>query len=270
MKHKIFDCITFYDENLLVNSRFEILNEVVDYFIICESKYDHKGNKKNINFKLSNNKFSQKIKHIVIEENFPDLSGGWAIETYQREKILNHIKEADDDDYIMYSDSDEIPDPITLKNLILKKKYGIFLQKFFVYKINIFNKYETPWQGTRICKKKHLKSVTHLRKKVKKENLNKAFWKFQYERNIQIIDDGGWHFNNFYNAETISKKLKNIQNLDKGLKKVDTQIDIIKEKISKLEDVFQRNHKYEKIVIDEKYPEYIRNNLGIFKDFILK
>ena len=45
MKHKIFDCITFYDENLLVNSRFEILNEVVDYFIICESKYDHKGNK---------------------------------------------------------------------------------------------------------------------------------------------------------------------------------------------------------------------------------
>ena len=50
---------------------------------------------------------------------------------------------------------------------------------------------------------------------------------------------------------------QNIQNLDKGLKKVDTQIDIIKEKISKLEDVFQRNHKYEKIVIDEKYPEYI-------------
>ena len=40
-KNRIFDCITFFDENLLTNSRFEILNNVVDYFIVCESKYDH-------------------------------------------------------------------------------------------------------------------------------------------------------------------------------------------------------------------------------------
>ena len=49
---KIYDCITFYDENFLVNSRFEILNEVVDYFIIIESNYDHQGKKKRLNFKL--------------------------------------------------------------------------------------------------------------------------------------------------------------------------------------------------------------------------
>ena len=35
-RNKIYDCITFFDENLLVNSRFEILKEVVDYFIVCE------------------------------------------------------------------------------------------------------------------------------------------------------------------------------------------------------------------------------------------
>ena len=57
IKKKIFDCITFFDENLITNSRFEILNNVVDYFIVCESKYDHKGRKKNINFKLLNKKF---------------------------------------------------------------------------------------------------------------------------------------------------------------------------------------------------------------------
>ena len=44
-KQKIFDCITFYNENLLVNSRFEILNDAVDFFIIAESNFDHKGNK---------------------------------------------------------------------------------------------------------------------------------------------------------------------------------------------------------------------------------
>ena len=50
MGSKIFDCITFFNENFITNIRFEILNEVVDFFIVCESKYDHKGNPKPINF----------------------------------------------------------------------------------------------------------------------------------------------------------------------------------------------------------------------------
>ena len=53
----VFDCITFFDENFLVNSRIEILKDTVDYFVICESQYDHRGNKKNINFKLNNKSF---------------------------------------------------------------------------------------------------------------------------------------------------------------------------------------------------------------------
>ena len=267
-KEKIFDCITFYDENLLVNSRFEILNQVVDYFIVVESSYDHKGNKKKINFKLLNSKFKNKVRHIVIEENFPNLLDGWSIEAFQREKIFDAIKDALNEDYIMYSDSDEIPNPLKINNLKLKKKYGIFLQNFFVYKLNIFNKYESPWQGTRICKKKNLKSITFLRKKVRLENLKKSFWKFQYEKSIECINDGGWHFNNLYKPEIISEKLKNIQHIDSELKYVHTDINIIKEKIFKLEDVFHRNHKYEKIEIDNRFPKYIRNNLDIFKDFI--
>ena len=53
------------------------------------------------------------------------------------------------------------------------------MQKFFVYKINIFNKYESPWEGTRICKKKDLKRITHLRKKILTKNLKKAFWRIR-------------------------------------------------------------------------------------------
>jgi len=37
---KIFDCITFFNENFITNLRFEILNEAVDLFVICESKYN--------------------------------------------------------------------------------------------------------------------------------------------------------------------------------------------------------------------------------------
>ena len=48
IKRKIYDCITFYDENLLTNLRFEILKNVVDTFVVCESVFDHKEKKKKL------------------------------------------------------------------------------------------------------------------------------------------------------------------------------------------------------------------------------
>ena len=170
-RSKIYDCITFYDENFLTNLRFEILNDVVDCFVVCESIFDHKGQSKKINFSLINKKFKNKVKHIIIDEQFPNINDGWDCEKFQREKLFSGINSASDDDYIMFSDSDEIPNPKILKNFSLDKKYGIFMQKFFVYKLNIFNHYETPWEGSRICKKRDLKSFTHLRKKILKNNL---------------------------------------------------------------------------------------------------
>ena len=70
MRQKIFDCITFFQENMISNIRFEILNASVDYFVVCESEYDHKGNKKNLNFKILNKKFKDKIIYLVLDEPF--------------------------------------------------------------------------------------------------------------------------------------------------------------------------------------------------------
>ena len=266
-KNKVYDCVTFFDENLLVNSRFEILKDVVDYFIVCESNFDHKGVKKEINFKLLNQKFKNKVRHIIIEENFPKIKNGWEMESYQREKIYQGLYDSKENDFVMYSDSDEIPNPHTIKNLDLKKKYAIFLQKFYVYKINIFNKYESPWEGTRICKKKFLKSFTNLRKKICSKNLKKPFWNIKYEKSIDIINNGGWHFNNIYDAETISKKLKTFQHTEFS-KESYSSIKIIKEKILNLDDLFGRKHKYQKVDINEEFPEYIRMNKTYFKNFI--
>ena len=267
-KSKIYDCITFFDENFLTNLRFEILNDVVDFFIICESKYDHKGNPKKINFSLLNDKFKDKVKHIIISDQFPDSNNGWNCESFQREKIFEGLNDAQDNDYIIYSDSDEIPNPKKLENFELKKKYGIFMQDFFVYKLNIFNKYETPWEGSRICKKKDLKNFTYLRKKILKKNLSKSFWKFNIEKKIDIIDEGGWHFNNLYPIKTISKKLKVFPHQEFATDKF-LNIKIIEKKISNLEDLFERGHKYQKHVIDERYHEFIYKNIEKFKDYIL-
>ena len=151
--------------------------------------FDHSGNPKKINFKLKNKIFSDKVDHIIMKENFPKPIEPWNNEKIQREYILQSLSNYDQEDYILYSDSDEIPNPSSLRHLDLKKKYGIFFQKNFVYKLNIFNKYETPWEGTRICKKKNLKSIFHLRKKILSKNLKKSFWKFYIEKDIQLISE---------------------------------------------------------------------------------
>jgi len=265
---KIFDCLTFFDENFLVNSRFEILNEVVDYFVIVESRYDHQGKKKKLNFKLRNNKFKNKIRYIVHDEKNLEAAKGWKAEELQREKLFLGLTDAALDDIILFSDSDEIPNPKLLKNFILKKKYSIFMQKFYIYKLNIYNKHESPWEGTRACKKKDLKSFTHLRKKVLKKNIKKSFWKFHLEKNIDILYEGGWHFNNFYPPAKISKKIKVSPHQEFNDPKF-YQIEKIKKNISELKDLYERGHKYNIVSVDESYPEFFRKNLYKLRAYIM-
>ena len=157
MKSKIFDCITFFDNNLMFDLRYNILKDYVDYFVICESKFDHKGNKKKINFLDNKNYNYNKVKHFVLEKPFPKNTNVWENQAIQREFLLECVQFANPEDYIFFSDPDEIPRPEILINFELKNKYGIFMQSYFNYKFNLFNKYESPWEGTRVCKKKKFK-----------------------------------------------------------------------------------------------------------------
>jgi beta-1,4-mannosyl-glycoprotein beta-1,4-N-acetylglucosaminyltransferase len=269
MKQRIFDCVNYFKEDLQLELRFNILYDYVDAFIICEGREDHQGIKKNINFNIKKfKKFKKKIIHIICED-FPKNINPWQRQAFQREYIFNGIKKAKDEDYIMYSDPDEIPNPNKLININLNKKYGIFLQKNFCYKLNLYNTHETPWAGSRITKKKYLKSFDWLRQKVLVKNLKYSWMRFDKERNIEIIKDGGWHFNNLMMPREISKKLKKFAHTEYSSKKF-SDIKIIKKKISKLEDLFNRNLKYEKVIIDNTFPSYILRNKTKYNKWILK
>lgn len=268
MRQKIFDCITFFQENMISNIRFEILNDSVDYFVVCESEYDHKGNKKDLNFKILNKKFKDKIIYLVLDKPFNLNNSPWKNQGLQRDYILKELDNAGQEDYIMFSDPDEIPNPQILKNLNLKMKYGIFLQNMYCYKFNLFNKYESPWEGTRVCKKKNLKSIDYMRQKVLKKNLNKAFWKFYKEKNIEIIENGGWHFNSIISPAEISKKLKTFAHT-KFSKNQYSDINIIKQNIEEHKDLFGRNITYTKVNMDNSFPEYILKNKNNLKEWIL-
>ena len=270
MKNKIYDCITFYNENLQVKLRLNILNNYVDKFVICESVYDHKGKKKNLNFQAEEFKdFKDKIIYLVLDTQFPDTTDPWITQAYQREFLLKKLNFLDPEDYVMFSDPDEIPTPELLSNIDLKKKFGIFMQKMFCYKLNIYNQYESPWEGTRIAKKKNLNSINYLRQKIKAKNLKYSFLRIDKEKNIKIFSDGGWHFNYLLNAEMISKKLKTFAHTEFNNVKY-TDIEKINYNINNFKDLFQRGHKYQKIEIDSNYPDYIVKNINLFSDWIAK
>ena len=244
---KIYDCITFYNENDLANLRIELLYDYVDYIIICEACYDHSGNKKKINFKLKNKKFKKKIIHLIYKKKFPTNSDSWDKERLQREyllKILN--KRCNSDDLVMYSDSDEIVNPKKLKSINLKEKFGIFMQLGFSYKFNLINKNDSPWPGTRICKFRNLKSINFLRKKIWPKNVGYSWWRLDKEKSVQLIKNGGWHFQNFYKPNLISKKLKTYPHKDEFSGKNFSSIKSINRALENQKDIFKGKNLLEK------------------------
>ncbi len=266
--NKIVDCITFFDNKLMFDLRFNILKDYVDFFVVCESKFDHRNNPKKLNF---DSKFlnENKVKYIVLDEPFPNELNIWKNQAIQRDFLLDNLDTfISEDDYVFFSDPDEIPDPKLLINFHLRKKYGIFFQKFFNYKFNLLNPYETPWEGTRVCKKKNLNSIDFMRQKVKSKNLKYNFLRLDKEKNIEIFDNGGWHFNNIMKPEAISLKLKTYAHSEFSEKKF-SDIEIIRSKIEKKIDLFDRGHQYKKVDLDKSFPKYLISNYEKYKSFIL-
>ena len=267
-KSRIIDCITFFDNTFMFDFRFNILKDYVDMFVICESKYDHRNNPKKLNFD-KNFLNKKKVRYIVLEKPFPNKTNIWENQAIQREYLLESLNSlVNENDYIFFSDPDEIPKFLLLNIFNLKKRYGIFFQKCFNFKFNLFNPYETPWEGTRVCKKKNLKSIDFMRQKVKSKNLKYNFLRFDKEKNIEIFNNGGWHFNNVMDPELISLKLKTFAHSEFSEKNF-SDVERIKNKIEKKIDLFDRGHQYKKVKLDNSFPKYLISNYEKYKSYIL-
>ena len=264
----------YFDEDLMLDLRLNILNKEVDKFVIVESTIDHSGNPKKLNFDFKNfKKFRDKIEYIVVESlpfkrkffskswrNEPS----WLRENYQRNYLSEGFKTNHDTDLIMISDIDEIPDPKKIKNFDKTNKYACFIQKYFQQKLNLINTTEANWYGTRICVKKYLKSPQWLRDiKVKRK-----YWKIYKPKPPQLILNGGWHFSFLKNPEDISKKIKSYAHQEYN-KEEFYDINVLNKKISNKQDILGRNHNYKRVEIDNTFPDYISHNKDLFKEWIL-
>jgi beta-1,4-mannosyl-glycoprotein beta-1,4-N-acetylglucosaminyltransferase len=267
----IYDCFQFFDEEHILDLRLNILNEHVDFFVFVESTTDHQGKKKKLNFDESKfQKFKKKIIYIVVDDTAeaikkPHIGGESLVEQHQRNSLLRGLKNCHDDDLVILSDVDEIPDPEKIRLFNRNNKYAVFSQKMFNYKINLLNETENNWHGSKMCLKKNLKSPQWLRNlKFKKY----PFWRFDKVRNLQIIDNGGWHFAYLQKPENILKKIKSFAHGEFNKEKF-ANLNNIEDKINKEKDIFDRGISYKKIQIDNSFPEYIVDNKEKFKDWII-
>ena len=266
--NKIIDCVTFFDNNFIFEIRYNILVNYVDYFVICESKYDHAGKQKKQNFLFKEEYDTKKIRYIWLDKPFPKNTDRWQNQAIQRDYILENLDFASEEDFIFFSDPDEIIRPELLINFNLKKKYGIFLQNCFNYKLNLFNSHESPWEGSRVTKKKNLKSIDFMRQKILVKNLKYNFLRIDKEKSIELFHNAGWHFNNLMSPKDISLKLKTFAHKEFSGKEFSAE-EIIKYKIEKKIDLFGRGHNYKVVELNEKFPSYILNNLEKFKIYIV-
>ena len=273
MSRKIYDCITFYNSNLLFKLRFETLKNYVDFFVVCEANKDHVGREKRYNFDQDFYKKNiNKIIYIQVND-LPQIvlkgKKDYKLVKIQMENLFRGIKDANDEDLILFSDEDEILNPKIFKSFEHDKyRFGIFLQNMYYYKLNIQNLNEGlgNWPGTRVCKRKYLKSFFKMRL-LKVKNVNYPFWRFDKERSIQILNNGGWHFSYLMTPDEISNKIRSMAHTEFN-KEEFNNVDNIILKIKNLKDPFDRNFCLKIVELDNSFPEHIKQNINLYKDWV--
>ena len=290
----------YSDENMLLDLRLNILAQFVDKYVVVEAKYTHDGKPKKLNFNIKNfPKFKDKIEYIVVDKQPPDIIfekkedalslvaekkiiNSIRRDNYQRNQISSGLNKANDEDLIIISDLDEIPNLVNLNTSKIKNDVYFFKQKMFYYKFNLY--YENYfWFGSRATKKKNLKSPQWIRNLKSKRY---PFWRIdtffskKKNRNINFIDNGGWHFTCIKTPEEIEKKLLSFaHHVDYENAKI--SIDDLKEKIKnkivlydhsldkKQENKWDSKKKLKKISMEE-LPDYINNNKNVFNEWLEK
>ena len=290
----IYDCFQYFDEDLLLDIRLNILDQYVKKFVITEATYTHNGSKKKLNFDINNfKKFKEKIEYIIVddpptkllklEDNEPEhkrgeklILNGMARDYFQRENLLKGLKKCDENDIVLISDLDEIPNLLRVNFSSIKNKIIIFEQKMFYYKLNLL--YENyNWYGTKACRKKHLISPQWLRN-IKpniysKWRIDLLLSKKKYS-DIFFVKDGGWHFTYLKSPEKLEKKLLNFAHHyefeQSGLTLSDIKKFMSERRVVYDHNVDQKTFKWSgksKLtkIENSSLPEYIHKNLNEFK-----
>jgi len=208
---KLIDCFMYFNEKDIVYLRIKELYDTIDYFVINEATKTHQGQDKELSFWKDERlqEFKDKIIYSPIELDgrfdilmlkfFPDAKIG-AKEHEQRIRLFEQIEKLNlsDEDIIMISDCDEIPNKNIFQDII-KHPIVALNQMFFVHYINVYtNKNVT---GTVACKYERLKYLNTL-------SFGMGLQLLRRDKDfIPRIENGGWHYSYMGGAKSVSQKV---------------------------------------------------------------
>jgi beta-1,4-mannosyl-glycoprotein beta-1,4-N-acetylglucosaminyltransferase len=260
----------------MLDYRLNVLNNVVDYFILVEARQTHVGKEKKLFFEENKQlfeKFSNKIIHIIVDLPFNEsninISNGdqWINEKFQRNCInqgLEKIKHTlNDNDHIIIADVDEIPDPKTLlqiKNKIINNDLNVLEQEFYYYNLN--SKRKEYWY--------HCKTISY--KKYRELNVSCDDIRFL---NGTTIKNGGWHLSYFGDSTFIKNKLENFShqeynsdtytNLDKISEKINNGLDLFNRDQNNMSNSIQKIPINDNLYLPPLYDTYLKDFYDNFK-----
>jgi beta-1,4-mannosyl-glycoprotein beta-1,4-N-acetylglucosaminyltransferase len=271
MENKIYDCFLFSHELELLELRLKILDPYVDYFVLIESPYSFSGVEKELTFRKNRHLFNKyKIIHLIAK-TLPEINKpnslrspyrkGKRNEFFARDYLLKGLKGANEDDIIVMSDLDEIPNPKTLlknlylldhENLLGDKRYHHFSLRMnmFYYYMNCLS--NESWSGSVVCKLKNFKRPSRIRK----------------ERGGNTVENGGWHYSYMGGVEGIQKKISRIGSVQLNQDRF-TNSKHLEECMKKGSDLYGRRKKKFKFINALDYgPKELKEFLNKYPKFV--
>ena len=238
---KIFDCFTFFNELDLLEFRLKFLDKSVDFFVIAESNITHSGQTKPYYFQESIKRFrnweekiiyipvSQSAEGLVFEEQnkYNPGSAAWKLENEQRNALLQATEKMYDEDLVLLSDLDEIPDIKAIQKVVKCDKPVALSLLFHYYFLNCQNTGQSRWwKGCIAATAKQFKQITPQGLRDNRDN-------------YPSIPGAGWHFSFLGGAEKIKQKLLAFAHTEFN-KEEYTNEEHIKDALSKGEDILKR------------------------------
>ena len=282
----VIDCVPFFNELDILKLRLGVLAPYVDRFIIEEATVTFSGEPKELCFEKNKDYFKEyldKITYIVVDDS-PKGAASHEIDYFQKNRLVKGLESvgATSDDIIIFGDVDEIPDPKVLQKIIKDfdktKVYHLAQRNFYAF-LNMEEKSgsllsitgdfkeipdnERKWLGTKITSIDNIpkEGIVRLRDLVKPED----------PRSVRV-SDGGWHFGYMGGkhqtnpVERIGVKVKAAAHQEYNDR------EILAETMDRLilgQDIFGRDARFERVEVDNSYPEYLLKNLDYYDYLVM-
>ena len=278
----VYDCFQFFNELDILKLRMQVMSPVVDKFVISEATTTFSGLPKPLYYEENKEmfrEFEDKIIHVVVDDTPP--GDTHVRDTFQKSAVGRGLKNCTDEDIIIFSDLDEIPNPEKIKEILQNfddSKIYHFAQRLFYCYLNMeevsgkllsyagdFDGVEKKqWIGSKMCSYKLLKE----------QQLELGDLRFPERKACGIrVSDGGWHFGYMggHGETDIRKRVQDkvISAAHQEYNKKEVLSDVA-DKIKDGKDIFGRDAQFVMRTIDETYPEYLRKHQDEYAHLIFK